>query len=80
MEKLVDNLTSIPTSLNLSDIELNKQCNILIVNCLNKVTATHLASQVGGSDLLQLLNPGLNTLGYVFVLLVRHKMAPVDMN
>ncbi|KAI5776631.1 hypothetical protein EDC01DRAFT_681752 [Geopyxis carbonaria] len=68
MEKLVDTLTSIPTSLNLSDVELSKQCNILIVNCLNKVTANHLASHVGGSDLLQLLNPGLNTLSYVFVL------------
>lgn len=70
MEQLVDTLAAYPSSSNLSDSELDKQCRELLTNCLHKVTASNLASPVGGSDILTLLNPQLNSLSYLFVLWV----------
>jgi hypothetical protein len=72
MEKLVDALTSFPTSTTLSDLELTKQCNTLLANHLYKVSTHNLASNIGGTSLLDLLNPGTNSLPYVFVLYVLH--------
>lgn len=54
--------------MDLSEAELSKQCNALLVNCLNKVSASNLASNVNGTNLLDLLNPARNSLSYIFVL------------
>lgn len=68
MDKLADALTSTPSSLTLSDIELKKQCTNLLQSYLYKTPASLLASGPGGTDLLGLLDPGVNTLGYTFIL------------
>jgi hypothetical protein len=70
MEKLVEQLIAFPTSTNLSDAELSKQCNNLLASYLNKDFAASLASSVNGTNLLDLLNPGRNSLPYIFVLYV----------
>jgi hypothetical protein len=70
MEKLVEQLVAFPSSNNLPDAELSKQCNSLLVNFLHKVAASNLASNVNGTNLLDLLNPGRNSLPYLFVLYV----------
>ncbi|KAF8541007.1 hypothetical protein BDD12DRAFT_908974 [Trichophaea hybrida] len=46
MEKLVDVLTSFPTSMTLPDPELTKQSNALLQNYLYKVPANNLASNM----------------------------------
>lgn len=68
MDKLADALTSTPSSLTLSDGELKKQCTNLLQSYLYKTPASLLAAGPGGNDLLGLLNPGVNTLGYTFIL------------
>jgi hypothetical protein len=70
MEKLVEQFVAFPSSTNLSDAELSKQCNNLLVNYLHKVPASHLASNFNGTNLLDLLNPGRNSLPYLFILYV----------
>jgi len=68
MEKLVDQLTAFPSSLELTDAELAKQAQLLLANYLYKVPASSLASDIGGTNLLDLLNPAKNSLPYIFVL------------
>ena len=68
MDKLIDALTSFPSSAYLSDAELSKHCSSLIQNYLSKVSAMNLAQNVNGTSLLDLLNPAVNSLPYVYVL------------
>lgn len=68
MEKLVDQLTAFPSSLDLTDAELSKQAQLLLINYLYKVPASSLATGISGTNLLDLLNPAINSLPYVFVL------------
>ncbi|TGZ84473.1 hypothetical protein EX30DRAFT_391924 [Ascodesmis nigricans] len=68
MEQLVATLTHYPTAQNLSDVELDQQCKELLSGCLNNVPVHHLTGAVGDRDILSLLDPGINTLAYLFVL------------
>jgi len=68
MEKLVDQLTAFPSSPDLTNAELSKQAQLLLVNYLYKVPVSSLAAGIGGTNLLDLLNPATNSLPYVFVL------------
>lgn len=68
MDKLIDTLTGFPSSPSLSDAELSKQCTFLLQNTLNKVSAADLARNVNGTNLLDLLDPGVNSLPYIYVL------------
>lgn len=70
MEQLVATLTHYPTAQNLSDVELDQQCKELLSGCLNNVPVHHLTGAVGDRDILSLLDPGINTLAYLFVLYV----------
>lgn len=65
MEKLAEALISVPSSPDLSDGELSKQCNNLLETVLYKTPAATLAS---GNDLLAVLNPQLHTLSCTFIL------------
>ena len=68
MEKLLESFVAFPSSTNLSDQELSKQCVALLANLLHKVPAAHLASDINGSNWLDLLNPATSSLPYIFIL------------
>ncbi|KAL7269298.1 hypothetical protein RUND412_008045 [Rhizina undulata] len=76
MEKLVDAIMAFPSAPNLPDAELARQADVLL-NVLNKTPASTLASNV---DLLSLLNPGVNSLGYLYALVAKLDRQPIKEN
>jgi hypothetical protein len=70
MEKLVDSILGFPTSSALPDSELSKQAQTLL-GVLNRTPAATLASTANGNDLLNILNPAVNSIAYLYVLCVR---------
>lgn len=68
MEKLAEAVASTPSSLDLPDDQLVNQCTELLRNYLYKTPAATLAHGTNGNDLLELIHPEVQTLGYVFVL------------
>lgn len=68
MDKLAESLTSFPSSPTLPDHELTRQANYYLTNVLHKVSAAALKQTINGIDLLDLLNPEFNSLGYLYAL------------
>ncbi|RPA93717.1 hypothetical protein L873DRAFT_1815426 [Choiromyces venosus 120613-1] len=70
MDKLVDSFLSFPSSQNISDSELNKQIQNHLA-LLNRTPAATLAYQHAGGDVLTLLDPSVNSLAYLYILVAR---------
>lgn len=70
MEKAIPEITAVPSRPDLPDAELAGECHHLKNSVLHKIPAATLASDLNGVNSLELLNPGLNTLGFVFILCV----------
>jgi hypothetical protein len=71
MEKIVETFASYPSERDLSEDQLRKQSNLILVNYIYPVPASQLAKNLSdGRSLLDVLNPEFNTLPYVFVLYV----------
>ncbi|KAI5815670.1 hypothetical protein BZA77DRAFT_344695 [Pyronema omphalodes] len=69
MEKILETFASYPSERDLSEDQLRKQSNLILVNYIYPVPASQLAKNLSdGRSLLDVLNPGFNTLPYVFVL------------
>lgn len=70
MEKAIQEITATPSKTDLNDHELAGECSHLKQSIFNKLSAATLASDINGTNTLDLLNPNVNTLGFVFVLYV----------
>jgi len=70
MDKLIDYFLGFPSSPNISESELHKQIQNHL-SLLNRTPAATLAYQHAGTDVLALLDPSVNSLAYLYVLVAR---------
>ncbi|KAG0636556.1 hypothetical protein HOY80DRAFT_1054128 [Tuber brumale] len=77
MDKLIDSFLSFPSSPNISESELHKQIQNHL-SLLNRAPAATLAYQHAGTDVLALLDPSVNSLAYLYILVARIDLGQKD--